>query len=116
MASTHVIPLPGAINVSGKIETPSKQSATCLRITKTSIVISASDIVEIELTYGNMVNGDFVPITTNNAAFVVKLNQSEITALSNTPLSPTERQLSPFAIVNYRLGAYLKAKLPQLLS
>lgn len=110
MASTHVIPLGGNRVLTGNTTAIATQTATALRITKVNIEITAeADTMQVELTFGNMVSGNFVPLSVDSAKVVVTIPQAAITTFSNGQLSPAEKLMTPFTIITNRIGAYLKA-------
>ena len=110
MASTFVLPLKASKSVSGKLEAPGSQVATCVRLTLVDIVITAVNKVTLELTYGNMVNGDFVPLDVDTAKMIINMDTADIDNLANVQLSPAEKEMTPLKIIGYRLMSYLYAK------
>ena len=68
--------------------------------------------IKVTLRYGTISNGTFTlaPISSDELKQEVLIENDDLLLLGDTPLSPVEREMTPFTIIEYRIFAALLTK------
>lgn len=111
---SNVLPLKTPLNITGVSNATVTSGANAVAVNNVEININPLQpgSIIVTLRYGSIVNGSFVeaPISSADAIRSVVIDNNDLLLLGDTPLSPKEREMTPFSIIQYRIFSILSTK------